>query len=1045
MRCPASRFVIPGSEIDRLFARFLRRGDSGALAALFDATAEELLRVASYLAGDRHAAEDLVQSTFLVAIEDARSHDPGRPVLPWILGILANRARELRRMRAKAADLESAARHLRVLEAADPADAAARAEFARELAVALKALPSPYGEVLALHLHNGLSAKEIAESLRRPAGTVRTQVMRGMEMLRAALPAGFATGALIMAVPGSSLAAVRATVLGKLAAQPAPFAGAAAFSGLLGGALLMKTVLLAGAAALAALAFICWPSSGGEASEARPGSRPSAGLAPRSREAAMSRGLAELKATSAPEGQLRSEIANAPPPGHGALRIEVVWADDGAPATRLPVRYAPRLGEEKHGEWKETCTDEQGIVESGPLLAGGYSVRACSTLETLAVEPGRTTRATLRARPGHAFTGVVVDAKGAPVGGALVRTVSHQDLVLATSRADGTVAWRGEHISDIWAQKDGFTPSRRLQVAPYQGTPAHVRFVLGAPGVRIEGQVVDAHGAPAADADVLISVDEVQDQPILADGTRALSAPPIVLRADRAGRFATDCVPPGDHWLGARAPGNAPTFVKITVPAPPDRPLVVRLGEGATVHGVVRDDAGQPVAAGIEAHGPNTQAMGLWPLSIVVLFQGDSTKADEQGRYILRYLLPSAELSFQVTADGTADLFHRTSLAAGEDREWNPVLARTGAVSGRVVDAADRGMAGWGICVQPSWGPPRRIGSWTYSDTEGHFIVTGLAPGNHTFWALPPDARGAARTIRWGLAGAPTGEKNLVLHTRWSSEQTCAITGRVLEASDGRPVAQASLRVWPKTHAWDMNHEEKLEGGDASFRIAPLPADAYRIDVSSPGHGRLSFEKSVAAGQTLDLGALLLARVGTVTASLLLPPGIRREDVLLRLGDERRAFWATGFTATAEGDRSPGFAPGPAWLEAWGPSIVRAEQAITVVPGADVKVKLALERALKARIVFVQPEPRSEHWTDWTTVSIRDTAGAESEHSFQVDGGETFEWTRGFAPGAYRLSATLFRSERMQAEAQVVVPRPTDGGAQPSVDVRLVFTASTKR
>ncbi len=116
--------------IDRRFARFRRTGDAAALAKLFDAAAPELLRVALYLSGDRHAAEDLVQGTFLVVIEDAASHDAERPVMPWLLGILANRARELRKARGRSVDTQRIAEHRAALQPSDPADDAARAEFA---------------------------------------------------------------------------------------------------------------------------------------------------------------------------------------------------------------------------------------------------------------------------------------------------------------------------------------------------------------------------------------------------------------------------------------------------------------------------------------------------------------------------------------------------------------------------------------------------------------------------------------------------------------------------------------------------------------------------------------------------------------------------------------------------------------------------------------------------------------------------------------------------------------------------------------------------
>ena len=61
--------AFPLDDTDQLFARFCRHGDAAALGAVFDATATELLRIACHLAGNRADAEDLVQRTFLAAIE----------------------------------------------------------------------------------------------------------------------------------------------------------------------------------------------------------------------------------------------------------------------------------------------------------------------------------------------------------------------------------------------------------------------------------------------------------------------------------------------------------------------------------------------------------------------------------------------------------------------------------------------------------------------------------------------------------------------------------------------------------------------------------------------------------------------------------------------------------------------------------------------------------------------------------------------------------------------------------------------------------------
>jgi DNA-directed RNA polymerase specialized sigma24 family protein len=60
------------------------------------------MRVALWLVGNRPDAEDLLQRTFLQAIEARASFELGRPVLPWLLGLLGNQARKLRSERQRA-------------------------------------------------------------------------------------------------------------------------------------------------------------------------------------------------------------------------------------------------------------------------------------------------------------------------------------------------------------------------------------------------------------------------------------------------------------------------------------------------------------------------------------------------------------------------------------------------------------------------------------------------------------------------------------------------------------------------------------------------------------------------------------------------------------------------------------------------------------------------------------------------------------------------------------------------------------------------------
>src|SRR5262245_55396451 len=83
-------------EVEHLFERYRRRGDPRALGEVYDRLAPELLRLALHTTQDAAEAEDVLQATFVTAIERAASFDGSQRVLPWFVGILANEARRAR-------------------------------------------------------------------------------------------------------------------------------------------------------------------------------------------------------------------------------------------------------------------------------------------------------------------------------------------------------------------------------------------------------------------------------------------------------------------------------------------------------------------------------------------------------------------------------------------------------------------------------------------------------------------------------------------------------------------------------------------------------------------------------------------------------------------------------------------------------------------------------------------------------------------------------------------------------------------------------------
>jgi RNA polymerase sigma factor (sigma-70 family) len=252
--------------LDRLFRRFRDRSDGAALAAIFDATSRELLEVACHLVRDPVEAEDVVQAAFLAAIRRADSYDGSMPLKGWLYGILWREAAKTRRRAARSVDPSRMAER----REPEPIEALLALEMPEALQEALDKLPQRYREVLEPLIRDGRPAEEIARSLARPAGTVRSQIHRGMERLRRALPAAFVPVAGLGAVSLRGLAEVRATVLRAAGFSPTVAATTPALAVNLGlGTLVMsKTILVSGVAALAGVAGVWYAVAGPSVLEA---------------------------------------------------------------------------------------------------------------------------------------------------------------------------------------------------------------------------------------------------------------------------------------------------------------------------------------------------------------------------------------------------------------------------------------------------------------------------------------------------------------------------------------------------------------------------------------------------------------------------------------------------------------------------------------------------------------------------------------------------------------------------------------------------------
>lgn len=152
-----------------------------AIAALHE-HGPVLLAAARSITLDEDEAQDLVQTTFEIAIRQmATLRDPGA-LRGWLLRIETREAlRTIRRLR-RLVRIDGRVQELR----APSADLAQRADIRRGLA----GLPLRIRTVVVLHHLGGLSVHETAEILRVSENTVKSELKTGLVRLREALRDG---------------------------------------------------------------------------------------------------------------------------------------------------------------------------------------------------------------------------------------------------------------------------------------------------------------------------------------------------------------------------------------------------------------------------------------------------------------------------------------------------------------------------------------------------------------------------------------------------------------------------------------------------------------------------------------------------------------------------------------------------------------------------------------------------------------------------------------------------------------------------------------
>lgn len=318
---------------------------------------------------------------------------------------------------------------------------------------------------------------------------------------------------------------------------------------------------------------------------------------------------------------------------------------------------------------------------------------------------------------------------------------------------------------------------------------------------RLEGQVVGPDGKGVGGADVWLS-----------------SVPPRHATSEDDGSFAFDKLVERTYRLSAKRGEliGGPVTYKLTGKSDP---VVVRLGEGASVAVTVVDDAQQPIA-GAEVRGGELTERGV-------------ARTDARGEATLAPVHPGY-VSVTASAQGYAPGGGFTTLGSpGAVGRLTITLRKGFPVSGRVIDEAGVPVPRARVSVRSAWGggggdddDDSAAAKLSITDAEGRFTIQALASGTHRLSALD-GVHAPATSDPVAVSDQPVTGVTITMKAGGT------LAGRVTDTA-GAPVPHATVRVAGQSRAmWGVTPRQVTCDDQGAFEVRGLPRRKLSVRAES--------------------------------------------------------------------------------------------------------------------------------------------------------------------------------------------------------------------
>jgi RNA polymerase sigma-70 factor (ECF subfamily) len=188
---PPVRLSVPAStpkQTDEDLLAAYRKGDRAAFSRLVDAYQRELFHFLVRFVGDRAAAEDIFQESFLQVHQSAAQFDPERRFRPWLFTIAANKARDYLRAQSRrptnqlqaaiAPSNDDSGEFIDLLKSEEnsPSEPMEKRELQELVQKTVMEMPANFREILLLSYFHQFPYKQIGEILDIPLGTVKSRL-----------------------------------------------------------------------------------------------------------------------------------------------------------------------------------------------------------------------------------------------------------------------------------------------------------------------------------------------------------------------------------------------------------------------------------------------------------------------------------------------------------------------------------------------------------------------------------------------------------------------------------------------------------------------------------------------------------------------------------------------------------------------------------------------------------------------------------------------------------------------------------------------------